>query len=115
MTYIDNDGNITQIKGDTFNLLFYNIKGDNGRLIDFTNYSVELNIKHTPNLSSNVLQASSTSGSIDISIPGKMHISLSADTISAIPTKIYYYDLVVTDSDNITERWFNNKFFKFKD
>lgn len=107
MTTIDEFGNITATKGDTFNLVFTDVKINNVA-VDWNGYSAKLIVKL--NASSNpVLELDETSG-IDLSINGQFTLNADAADMDFDP-RTYFYDLEFTDGSGNVETWFNKKKF----
>ena len=108
MTYMDSQGNINCIAGDTFDLNLIDIKEDDVA-IDFTDWKASLKIKLNANSRNSEIKFTETTG-IDLSETGAIRILIAAGDMD-LKTGSYIYDLIFTRPDHSIETWFNNKKF----
>lgn len=107
MTYMDKNGDIHAIKGDTFDLLLYDIKEDDV-LIPFTGWKAKFQARVYPNDTECVIDLDETSG-IDLTTAGIIRIINSAAAMELLNACEYVYDLELTRADNTVETWFLKK------
>ena len=106
-TWMDKDGNIHAVKGDSFDLMLYDIVDSNGATINFNGWTALFQARVFPNDETVVLEMDETDG-IDLSIPGVIRITKDAEEM-ILSAKEYYYDLQMTEPEGHTATWFNKK------
>jgi hypothetical protein len=103
MTWMDEDGTIHHVRGDTFSLTMTEVKDSDGDLIVWSNYKMSLIVKSDPNNEDSVLDFSEEDG-IDLTTPGLILIKKDTDEIE-LATEVYYYDWKVINPSNEIDTW----------
>ena len=106
-TWMDKDGNIHAVKGDSFDLMLYEIVDSNDATINFTGWKALFQARVFPNDETVVLEMDETDG-IDLTIPGIIRITKDAEEM-ILSAKEYYYDLEMIEPGGHKATWFNKK------
>lgn len=106
MTDLDKKGEITNTLGDTLYLYFPTVT-ENSISVDWTGWTAKMQIKEKATDTTALVSITDTTG-IDLSVNGKLTITIPASTMVDLPIGNYVWDLQMTRSDGRVETWFTN-------
>lgn len=107
MVRIDEDGNITVTEGNTFKLIYTDVKIDSVA-VNWTGYTASFLVKSASGTT--LFELTQASG-IDLTTNGQITLLKSSAEMALLANGTYYYDFKFT-KDGIVDTWFNNKRFR---
>lgn len=100
--------NITALQGATFGLTF-TISTD-GTPWNLSTYSARMQVRHSVNASTTVLDLSSANGNITLNSSGQVSITVSATVMANISSNRYVYDIELESVGGEVSRVLQGKF-----